>query len=318
MVSKHVIAIVGGGPVNGNFIPGIAKGIPELGINAVDGPQFNEPVMYSYAGGTATSFPAEVTYLSKAKVPFSIITTNNASAAALNVGLYAAVKAAGGKIVATVPTASTQADWTPIVAAANPSKAKAVVLELGTGQSAAFMTASAKFGAKWKMVINGPPNASEQKAMTGQYGQLVDISNFPPLSSNSTSPLIHQFFADAAALAAKGNPDAASLATAPTEYAVNGWLGIYVIGLLAKEGKLKSVTAAGLTSALNGAKDINMQGVVPNWTPSAPGPKGLARIPNQSYWMIKWSPSKVPSLLYPNTVNIPDLLSGKITPPQGL
>jgi hypothetical protein len=66
-------------------------------------------------------------------------------------------------------------------------------------------------------------------------------------------------------------------------------------------------------TALKTAKNVNLDGVIPAWTPNAPGPKGFARAGNPDYYFGSYKNGK-PYLLTPKPVNITEVLAGKGIP----
>jgi hypothetical protein len=125
---------------------------------------------------------------------------------------------------------------------------------------------------------------------TSDYAELGSAANnlyivgrMPPFSAAPEFPGLQHFIADMKAEQATG--DSAANITTARPMAVEPWLGLMALSE-AMQGAT-TVTAASITAAMNSAKNLSMQGIIPNWTPSTPGPAGYTRVAEAYDYFIK-------------------------------
>jgi hypothetical protein len=102
-----------------------------------------------------------------------------------------------------------------------------------------------------------------------------------PVSATNL-PGIAEFIKEMAAAAAAGVPNATSLNVDPN--AELGWLSVYAVQAVAKT-MTGPITNTTLLAALNSATGINVKGLVTDWSPATPGPKGFPRIFVPTVWL---------------------------------
>jgi hypothetical protein len=178
----------------------------------------------------------------------------------------------------------TQADFSPIVQSA--SSAKAALLFLGEAQDDQFIKAAEGAGLKMTYLTVGPWTQADLATIgTAAADRTLYASAFPPIVPNSTNPLVQQYYKDMAAEAKTGDTGA-NTPDAEGGVAFQTWLSVHVIGMLVTQDHIAQPTAAAVTDALNTAKNINLDGVIPPWTPSASGPPGFTRVSNTAYQLV--------------------------------
>src|SRR5207302_8194111 len=86
----------------------------------------------------------------------------------------------------------------------------------------------------------------------------------PPQASQQTWPILHDVLAD---LAASKKPELQGDAIKPV--AVRSWLAAYsLVTVVEKFGHPDDISRSAITAALKAAKDVDMFGLIPPWTPS--------------------------------------------------
>jgi ABC-type branched-subunit amino acid transport system substrate-binding protein len=312
MVSEKVAAVAGGVLINGaalNPILAAAK-IPQVGIVPYVPVEFNAKNVYTFNGGGffAESFLAA--YAGKEQLKTSIVAAQSAAAQGFVKGMEATISAMGSKYVNNVPVSANQADWAPIVAGVTRNGADTAQSLVDTEQTKQLLAANESAGAPIKHVLTiSPFSAADSDAIGGDaaFSRIVIGSPFPPF--NQDSPTMSRFRDELAAEEKTGDADAAlgkqDLAS------LGGWLSIQALAELAKNGALKGdVTAASVTAALDSAKDLDLGGLIPPWTPTAPGPKGFSRVSNTKNYLIVYDGTE-PKLLTPKPLSIEDVAAGK-------
>jgi branched-chain amino acid transport system substrate-binding protein len=315
MVSDGVIAVVGGGPLNGQLtVPIFEAGqIPNVGVNAITEPQLNSKAFFLLGGGSSLTFPLLAAYAAKTDTPTSQFYADNPTSLPLIKGIEATAKAAGKPFVANVPVETTQADFAPIVAAGMPNTAKAAMLVLGYEQDAQVISASEQAGAKWTYLNSGEPEQNITRAFGGPTKVTNWIYATPFLAFTSKNPMIVQYLAQLKAEAATGNTEAADALKYPSSQDFQGWLGIQVIEKLVKSGAVKQLTHTAVWDALNQTKDMNLDRVVPPWSPDvSAGVPGESRVNDASYNLVQIT-NGVAKQITPKAVSTAQILAGKVT-----
>jgi hypothetical protein len=121
--------------------------------------------------------------------------------------------------------------------------------------------------------------------------------------------LLQRYFKELATEVKLGDPNAA--AGSQRVSSLGTWLGYYVIEKLAKTIPSGKLNAASLTKALNSAKNIDMGGVIPPWTPTKAGATGYSRVSNPAMYLFSYTSSGAPRLLVPKPVTVAQAISGK-------
>jgi hypothetical protein len=142
-----------------------------------------------------------------------------------------------------------------------------------------------------------------------------EIANYyfatPTLPLNSSNKLVDQYKEELEAAAANGNEDAQAALDQERSTYVISWLSLWVIEQLVKSGEVEELTAAGVMSALKSAKNINMDGIMPPWTPNAPGPKGQERLSNPYFYIAKYNSDAEPEVITKKPITIEEAMKGE-------
>lgn len=105
--------------------------------------------------------------------------------------------------------------------------------------------------------------------------QLELVGQYPPLSESAKVPGLKQFIADMAAEKAAGDSNAPTSPMLVRDPPISAWLAVYAIAEIAN--KAKASDASGVYDALKSAKNVDMMGVIPPWTPESSTIKSLPR-----------------------------------------
>ena len=166
-----------------------------------------------------------------------------------------------------VPT--TTSDWAPIAQRFKDSGAQAFIPVLPEQQTIAFLQALQQAGSTPRILATDGQIQVGDLATLGSYanGALV-VSAFPPASAADTIPGVQQWLTELKAEQNAG--DSAAAASMADGNSMRAWLAVHIIAEVAKTIH-GTVDRASFTAALKSAHDINLLGILPNWTPSAPG-----------------------------------------------
>lgn len=92
----------------------------------------------------------------------------------------------------------------------------------------------------------------------------------PPVSAADKIPGVNQFVTDMKAAEAAGDKNAKD----QSALAMHCWLAVYAIGEIARS-VAGDVDRSSFTTAIKAAKDVDLQGILPPWTPTAETPEGV-------------------------------------------
>jgi ABC-type branched-subunit amino acid transport system substrate-binding protein len=316
MVTDKVIAVVGGASSNPTILPPIlqAANIPWLGDNAQSAPEMNTPIMFLFSGGSAGGFAAMSARDGKIGVAASLIVSDVPTVTSLITLFSTPAKTAGTPFVEIAKLPPTAADAAPTVAAAKVDKVKTVLVALSPPQVAQVIRATQASGANPIFEWSGEPQADIIPAL-GSTGVMDYATPFSGLVKDSSNALVKRYLKELKTRAATGDKDAATAGDYPSGRGIQGWLGVYVIEKLVKSGAIKDLTSDSVLAALVAAKDIDMEGVIPPWTPNLEGPANQVRISNQYYFMNRLVNGKVTQLT-PKAVTVAGLLDGTFAAPK--
>lgn len=314
MVSDNVMAVIGGGVLNPTIIPPIlnAARIPWIGDDAQSSVEFNSPNMFLFSAGAATGYSVISAWDGRSKLPSSLAYSDVPSGQLLAAGLNQSATAGGLAFRSIVSVAPDAADFAPIVAAAKVGQVKALVMVVGATQAAQLIQAVKAGGNSVLFEWASEPQADIVSAL-GSGATFDYASPFPALTPSSPNPFVVQYLSQLKALADTGNSEAAAAYKNPASTGIQSWLAIQAIVALVKDGSLKTYTSSALMSALMTAKNINLDGIIPPWTPNAAGPKGQSRVSNPYYYINQYQNGTVTQLT-PKAVTVQQVLAGASVP----
>jgi ABC-type branched-subunit amino acid transport system substrate-binding protein len=308
MASNKVAAVVGGGGNWGSQTQPIlqAAAIPEIAVTPTSTAEYNGQNFFPPQAAQLTEFEAMIAYAAhKLPKPIIAVYQDSPSAAGFVTLLEGTLKQAdgGSGFSAKVAVPLTTADWAPVAAAIQAKNPGTVLALVGHIQAQALLQAMSSQGSSVKDVLLPPSfDLSLVKAVGSMGNRIVTAQTYPPLSAPQMKPFIKDLTADAK----RGNKNANINNVISTD--IDAWVGLRVLFTVTKG--LKTINAATVTAALQKAKNINLGGIIPAWTPSASGPPGFSRLSNQSAWVIGYKNGAQVALTKKAT-NVNSLISGK-------
>jgi hypothetical protein len=78
-----------------------------------------------------------------------------------------------------------------------------------------------------------------------------------------------------------------------------------------KDNNITDVNAQTISNALDAAKAMDLGGVIPPWTPTAPGAKDFPRVSNATNYLIRYDQSGDGQLVTQQPITLEDALAGK-------
>jgi ABC-type branched-subunit amino acid transport system substrate-binding protein len=316
MVAAHVAAVVGGVMLSGapvNAILAAAK-IPQIGIYPTTGQEYNAKNVYLLGGQGAYDWQVATAYAAHQGVKLQFTGNDNAASTTSEpiLNKIAAQSGKGNGFVNKVILPATVADYSPLVLSAEQGGATGSVVYLDPdGNGKQFMLAAEQAHAPFKLYVRVGSDLGLAQSLGSAATKIVDAGPFPMVAGKALikNALLQRFFKELAIEVKRGDPNAN--ASDQRTSSLGTWLGYYVVEKLAKSIRSGHLNAATLTAALNKAKNIDMGGVIPPWTPTKPGPAGYSRVSNPYMYLQSFTASGQPRLLVKKPLTVAQAISGK-------
>ncbi|WP_165818466.1 ABC transporter substrate-binding protein [Frankia canadensis] len=291
-VSDHSVAVVGSFSTSGSQVTSIlAKaGIPLVGFGAITPGDYACATCYNFDAGSTLAFAGLPGALrSQGAKTVTTVTLDLASAAANVSAVEHAAQSAGLQTTSAVKVGLTSTDLAPAVQAVEQSKADAAVSVVPAELTAAFLKAAAQAKAPFTVgAVDGQINSVLSQIRGTQDDHLLVVSAYPPIDAVATYPGLAQFTTELQAQAKTGDKDAATRDSS----SVRAWLAVHVVAQVAA-GITGDITSTSLNDALKTAKDIDLYGILPKWTPSAKGHvPGFDRVSNARVFFMRLNDGK--------------------------
>lgn len=312
MVEEEVMAIVGGGAINGHvLVPLFEKAeIPSIGVETADPAQSASKDYFFFKGGESSEVIAA--YSGQAGLKTSLLAVEVPETQAYIAPDLKAAKETGNPIQNVVEVPMGQADYSPIIASAKPDEANAAMLVVAPPQEGPLVQTALTQGWSPTWLIGTEPSVAVAEAFGGTVTDTVYASPFPPLTPESEDESVLQYLEDLEVGVEEGVEHANEALAHPTYTEAQGWLAVHVVEQLVEEGKVKELTAPALLSALSEVDGLDI-GLLKSWVPNETGPDGF-RGGNDAYNVIEVNEGKLVSLTK-EPVTTEELVSGKVTVP---
>jgi len=181
-------------------------------------------------------------------------------------------------------------DFSPYAAKIVNSGADIVSIPLSIDQAIPLIQAVRALGSKVQFIINSGAftNADISKNAALVNGLYI-VNDVPPINSSTESqfPIIKTFVSQMNAQAAAGNSNANI--DDIRSFALRVWDVLQAQFQIMKDMK-GPITASTYLAALNSAKDVSLNGILPNWTPSTHisiAGLGATNYSEANYWLLQ-------------------------------
>ena len=246
-------------------------GIPRIGMNPVHIVDFSAPNVFTpFSGSLLTLFGAIDTLVAQGKTKLTLMRPDVPVAAMLTQLLEPALKAKGAEIVNDVAVGTGATDYTQFIAAAERNDAQGVVMALSATDSNPIAESFSQLGSKLAFGLAATGFSQDDLQDLGGFATSSVYTSSVPAPSSSTKdfPGLEPFLAD---MDKSGEKDLEREKLNGTE--LYSWLAVRAFGEVANN--LTSVNHNTVTQGFQDAEDLDMLGLVPNWTPGAVEPFGF-------------------------------------------
>lgn len=248
-----------------------AAGIPRIGMNPMNIADFTAQNVYTpFAGSLLTLYGTVDTLVANGKTKLTLMRPDLAVTAMLNQFLGPYVTSRGAEIVNEVAVGAGATDYTQFVAAAERNGAQGVIMALTATESNQIAEAFNQLGSKLSFALAATGFTQTDLQELGDFATSAVYTSPVPAPSSSTDdfPGLGEFLAD---MEASGDKDLERSEMNGNE--IFSWLSVRAFGEVAKG--LDTISANAVAQGFLNAKDLDMAGLVPAWTPNAFEPVGI-------------------------------------------
>lgn len=281
MVSDGVIAVTGASIVPTSWGPILNQAhIPVIGMTPTALEGFQDPNEYLLDSGSLFGIYAASAFYGAAKPANTNVWVMRADlsiTASVISTVQSYASTVGIKYVGQSAVPETATDMSPYAGAAQQAGAGCILSVLANVQSTQVIEAGNQIGnTKVKYCLTASDTTQQDLISIGSpaTSQLIFGNQYPPLSAAASVPGLRKFIAQMKTEQKTGDANANLKEANPT--VIENWMAVTVVAQILPK-KLSAVTAATVTNALNSAKNINMGGIIPPWTPSQAGPAPYTR-----------------------------------------
>ncbi len=245
-----------------------AAAIPRIGIGGTDISEFTSPVSFPVSAGVIAAYLGTAVGFKQDKHnKICLLRTDAPTGATFRGFLAPSFTAIGIDIPCDVAVATGATDYAPYVAQLQQESPQAVLISHTAAVTTQMIAAMAQLNAK--IPLGGAPGSFKLDTLR-KYPAITkgtvlsDSFPYPSQANAKAFPGLNQYFAD---MKASGK---SSLSQAKLKAQDFGpWIATLAFVNVAKG--LDSFTPQTVTDALKSAKDVDLMGLTPAWTPSTPG-----------------------------------------------
>jgi branched-chain amino acid transport system substrate-binding protein len=295
MISDKVVELAAGIDILGpSMVESLsAAGIPVVDEDALSLGEMTASTAFPLTGGipSAEAVEAYVAAQKGFKKILLVANSGNPFETTFEAAISASAKKHGIAYAGVVdfPVAGVT-DFSPYAAKIVNSGADIVSIPLSIDQAVPLIQAVRALGSKVQFIINsGAFTNTDIAKNSALVNGLYIVNDVPPVNASTESqfPIIKTFVSQMNAEAATGDSDA-NLNT-QRSFALRLW-DVLQAQFQIMKGISGPVTASSYLVALNSAKDINLNGILPNWTPSTHitiTGLGTTRYSEAGYWLLQ-------------------------------
>ena len=243
-------------------------GIPRIGVGGTDISEFQSSVSYPISAGVIAAYlGTAVGFQQDGAKQICLVRTDAPTGATFKGFLQPSFTAIGIEIKCDVSVATGATDYAPYIAQLQREDPDAVLISHSDSVTTQLIGAMQQLNAK--IPLGGNPGSFTLDTMR-KYSAITkgtvlsDSFPYPNAANVKSFPGLKQYFADMKA-SGKSSLSAAKL---KTPY-FSPWISTLAFVNVTKN--LDSFTPATVVDALKTAKDVDLMGLTPPWTPSTPG-----------------------------------------------
>jgi ABC-type branched-subunit amino acid transport system substrate-binding protein len=246
----------------------LAAGIPRIGIGGTDISEFGSAVSFPISAGVIAAYlGTAVGFKEDGNTKICLMRTDAPTGATFKGFLAPSFTAIGVDITCDVAVATGSTDYAPYIAQIQQENPQAVLISHTDAVTTQLIGAMAQLNAK--VPLGGNPGSFKletlQKYPAITKGTVLsDSFPYPNQANTKAFPGLKQYFAD---MKASGKSALSQAKLKSSDFAP--WMS--TLGFVNVTKSLDSFTPETVIGALKSAKDVDLLGLTPPWTPSTPG-----------------------------------------------
>jgi|GEM_PF-1554634 len=275
------------------------------------GPELASKISYPIGmGGTGTTFAMVPTCARAGFKKIAAIHFESPLVGPLFQALGPMLKAYGAQMVATIPVPAGTTDYQQFILKAQQAGAECVILALANSEAVQVLNAAKDLNTK--LLFSGSLGTFGLKDLEnyGKFGEQIYLNDdIPPVTNVADYPIYADVIKD---LSASGDPQlqADTLRSQP----VRSWIAVYLLKeIVEKFGTPDVISRDAITAAIKKAKDVNVFGLIPPWTPSDTSKiPSFAAVSNPWYNSVHYDDTKKAFVVQPDKLNMINEVTGQI------
>jgi len=284
-----------------------AAGVPRVAQNPQPADLTMTGVYSLDGGGAGTTFITVPACAVNGHKKIAAIHVDTPTIGPLFAALAPMLKAYGAELVAKIPVPAGTTDYSQFTLAAQSAGATCVMVVLGQNEAVQVLRAAGELKSSLAFSGSAASFSNDSLKSLGAVAEKMYLNGAtPPLVSDySRWPVLADLQADFDA-SGKANlkKDAVQINAIPP------WEGVLAFTqIIEKFGDPTNVTRATVAAAVKAAKDINMYGLIPNWTPTATSPP-FTGVSNPWYYVMSYKNGDF--VVSDKMYNMANELAGKI------
>jgi ABC-type branched-subunit amino acid transport system substrate-binding protein len=262
----------------------LSEHVAAVGANPLTPADFSLTNMFPIEPGGAATTAGEAVALVKAGAKHIVVArVDNPASAIADTFVNAALAPYKLKVFKDVPVPTTAPDLSSYVADATSGGADGVLIAMNQNQGAHFIEALRQAGVKLPVATASsavPPN--ELPTLGAAAEGLYVSSEFRPVATGG--PGISQFLADM-----KQYEPAAAI----NDFSINGWVSVEAFTKSVAQLNLTNVTSTTVLAGMKQVRNLDLGGVVPNWSTVPLKVPGLSQDFNPSVMLARIQNGKI-------------------------
>jgi branched-chain amino acid transport system substrate-binding protein len=290
-----------------------AAAIPRIGL-APGTPDLNSTVAFPLdAGGIGSTAMMVPSCTRNGNTKLAAIHVDAPQAATIFAAIATMLKAYNATLDTKLPVPRGTTDFQQFTLGAKSGGATCVIIPLGQNEGLQVLQAAKALGTDLKFSASTNAFSADDMKAFGDFSKQMYLNTaFPPATASQDKwPILADILNDV-----KGS--GLTVNTIKTSV-IRSWMATYaLVNIVEKFGKPDDISKEAVMAAVKAAKDIDMFGLVPPWTPSSVALPGVAAFTaiSQPWYYVATFDAEGKATIGDKLLNFVNELSGKIDYPQ--
>jgi branched-chain amino acid transport system substrate-binding protein len=266
-------------------------------------------------GGVGTTFMMFSALARAGHTEIALIHVDTPQVQALAGLLEPLLGAYGAELTEMIPVPQGTTDYQQFILAAQDSGADGVALALGEAEAVQVLRAAEQLDTDVVFSTSlGTFGQADAESFGDFAGQVLFNSEVPPATGSPDEwPILGDVITD---LAASGRPELQRDQIKSSS--VRSWLAVYaLVEVVERFGDPDDVSREAITAAFEAARDVDLHGLAPTWTPRGGSGEGLfGNVSNPYYFQVTFDPAAGAFVVDDELLNLVEEFAGNRDYPQ--